>query len=85
MNYDNKPALKRLLDLDAPFIKPDGCSDCPFATPTEEVNYADPDEAHYDCSLIFQNVWGESPKCEPKDWKLKAKEELETYAKEENT
>ena len=56
-----------------------GCSECPFSKPHEypcgeynqrtDINFADPDEGHYDCSLLNEKlIWGEDPECTDTDW-----------------
>lgn len=57
-----------------------GCEECPFATvtPGEEVNWSDPSEGYYDCSLIGQSrIWGESPRCTIENWRARARDEAE--------
>lgn len=70
-------ALTRILDDDNE-TPPYGCSECPFAANPDGVNYADPDEGYYDCTLLGRDrVWGESPVCSDRDWKAKARQELD--------
>ena len=52
-----------------------GCSECPFSFPhlnewgAGDINFADPDEGHYNCGLIDkQKIWGENPECADGDW-----------------
>lgn len=58
-----------------------GCDGCRFATlndcNSEEDVWNDRAEAYFDCALLdLKKVWGESPKCELKDWQKLAREEL---------
>lgn len=72
---EKMPALHRVLNNQ--FARPDGCSDCPFAFNPQDVNYADPDEGHYDCKLLQKEaIWGEEPECEGDDWRERARDEL---------
>lgn len=46
-----------------------GCSECPFSSEHSDINYADPDEGYYNCSLLRkEKLWGEDPICSDKDW-----------------
>lgn len=82
-----KPALSWLLrDADTIYGPngvecTDGWSRCPFCS---EVSYEeregyridnDPSEAHYDCSLLKEKVWGEYPQCTEAQWREKARSE----------
>ncbi len=60
-----------------------GCANCPFSSGGDDANPSDPDEGHYDCALTgLKNIWGESPRCTPEQWKAKASEYLATIADE---
>lgn len=65
--------------------RPTGCHDCPFAVEHNEwgsrPNPADPDEGYYDCRLLnTERIWGESPRCNPKDWRSQGTMEIEAIA-----
>jgi len=88
---DKTPALHRLLceGYECQMV-PFGCSECHFASPTldyrgeDDINYADPDEGHYDCSLLDQQgIWGEEGSCEIKHWQDRAIWELITLLSDE--
>lgn len=79
---EQHPALHQLLTRPDGRTDADGrpltCYGCPFGSlvepPHEVAN--DPEEAHYDCSLIGRRAWGEEPACEVADWTRRAREEL---------
>lgn len=76
------PALSWLLTYTAWQLgPPDGCAECPFATPSPgepAPNPDDPDEGRYDCALIDAvRVWGETPQCDLNAWLTRAREELD--------
>lgn len=63
------------------------CPDCPFRDPADSYEERDgiridndPTEAHYDCSLLGQKVWGEYSPCTDADWRGQARRELAALA-----
>lgn len=83
------PALNYLLLLDKDRHYDTGgpdssCVDCPFRDPALSYEERcggyidnDPTEAHYDCRLLGEKVWGEYAPCSDDDWRRQARKELD--------
>jgi hypothetical protein len=58
---------------------------CPFVTGEHDVNFSDPGEGYYDCSLLDKTeVWGENPPCQADHWRARARAELDGLLTEQH-
>ena len=75
--FDKGWGHSRLVEINPP----SGCSDCPFASESEEVNPYSRDEGRYDCALLGkEKIWGEEPQCGSDDWRGQGQQEIEAIA-----